>query len=1442
MKRVLHTGVLLLLSACLKAEAQSQLESSLEDSSLASLSLTEIQSYKQYLSLELENLQEEKRLLIERGISDGERLLVSQSGREMADQILIRLADLYYYRDKDRFLASMDAFDEAMTRKEAAAAESVPAEPVPDYSKSISLYDRLTRDFPKSVLLDDAMYNQAFLLEEMDRHEEANALYHQLIRQHPESSFVPEAYMRLAEYHFNPPRNELTQAIALYENVLRFRRSARYGEALYKLGWSHYRLSQYPEAISTFTDLVESAAASPGSGGGAGSLRDEAVEYIALSFMDFGGPVKAREYLDQIGKPAWGREVLMKLGDIYMDEKEEFENAVATYRILLNGARNTADAPVIQKKIVDCLHALNDEKRLFEARTELYQTYQAEGQWWNIVQDEKAQLTAYRLSEEALRENISTQLKMAEREKSKTLYQQAVTLQRKYLSLFPEDPNAYVVRWNLAIVLDTRLQVYKDALEEYLTISLVYNDPKYESYAREKGLASIKEAAENAIVVADTLVRREQRMKAGAGSASNRAAGQPGQATMPQSERWLLMAYDNFLKLFPFDDRTPAILANAGALHFSAGRYEEAIRYFKTLIRYFPDARQVEKAQYWVLESYFGKGDYESTESMCKKILAASPPPDLREKIQQRLGEALFLKAKALADSGQTRLAANEYSRMALEVPTLAFADRALFNSAREYERIKEYGPAIRAYEAIRSAYPGSLLLRDATNNLAVNYGEVGDFQRSAEAYEALYLMKKDAPDAAASLLNAHASYIKARSWTKAIETARTYASAFPSAAGADSVLFRVGSYYHRLGSHSAGRQAYLEFTRQFPDSPLGIEALFRIADHDSNVDSLDRAEVFFMRAHEHNESLRARSLRTNDFFAAEGLFRATLLQMKKFSAIRFVQPESALKESAGNKEKFLKKLAGQFTAVIAYKTERLPESLYRIGTLYEDYAAGWAGQQLPALDPVQRAVREKAVLERSAQIYEEALSAFRSAVHGLSRILSGSDGGTDSAALPDSLKKANAVWLEKSKEKVSEILFRIAEIKTRSVDMMLAVPVPADLKPEAGLEYRDQLLAKAIQPLTDAAREAHIRNIRAADSLSLSNTWTSASFSKILEMSTFLGGRYRELSWEAMQGYGRALEAFRSLGSGASEKQQEEWINRMVNMVDLSKSYYLKAVRGTLQGLRISREGGVGDSLLASAEAGLLEFVRAMDDTLDRRTAEALRNQVQAEILYSRDADVRYESMLAAYEDDVYYLQEYRKMGLSGAYQSIRDSGFAGASLKELGMRLLRIDPEAFGTLVGLPVETLVVLTDSTWKYSTLYQPGWKDTAFVQSGWISPVCGAMQDSLWDAAAPFLLGRSDTVRDASACYFRKALRIPGIPLKGEWKCLSDSCGVLSWCGRSLTAENAGRTWDVSPYLREGENVFGVEMPCAGSMTLGGGIRIRYVPRSAMTAQMPMMKR
>ncbi len=75
--------------------------------------------------------------------------------------------------------------------------------------------------------------------------------YQEVIDRYPDSHLAAESYMRMAEYYFDPRVEkdteqsvvELQKAIKLYQKVLQYRDSKRYDEALYKLGWSYYRLS-----------------------------------------------------------------------------------------------------------------------------------------------------------------------------------------------------------------------------------------------------------------------------------------------------------------------------------------------------------------------------------------------------------------------------------------------------------------------------------------------------------------------------------------------------------------------------------------------------------------------------------------------------------------------------------------------------------------------------------------------------------------------------------------------------------------------------------------------------------------------------------------------------------------------------------------------------------------------------------------------------------------------------------------------------------------------------------------------------------------------------------------------------------------------------------------------------------------------------------------------
>jgi tetratricopeptide (TPR) repeat protein len=303
---------------------------------------------------------------------------------------------------------------------------------------------------------------------------------------------------------------------------------------------------------------------------------------------------------------------------------------------------------------------------------------------------EKARLRAYRLSERALRDNFNWLLGRAEASNPRdaALDRRAVDLGRTYLEAFPEDMSALAVRWNLAILLDTRLHDYKDALQEYLTISMLYAGEAYVETARAGGLPSTRDAAENAVVMADTLVRRERRLAAAPAAApADTSAAVP----LTDAEKWMVMATDNYIRLFPRDPNTPALLANAGALEFTHRDYDGALKYFRTLIRQFPDHPNREQVHFSVIDSYLASGDCASAEIYCKKLADEPEARPYRERVRLRLAEAVFKNAQNLAGAGRPAEAGSEFMRMALESPQAEFADRALFNAGRSYDAARDF-------------------------------------------------------------------------------------------------------------------------------------------------------------------------------------------------------------------------------------------------------------------------------------------------------------------------------------------------------------------------------------------------------------------------------------------------------------------------------------------------------------------------------------------------------------------------------------------------------------------------------------------------------------------------------------------------------------------------------------------------------------------------------
>jgi cellulose synthase operon protein C len=409
---------------------------------------------------------------------------------------MFRLAELYFEKSNDEYLTATQQ------------AQASGAQITPDYGRTIALYKDLITRFPQYRLIDGAYYLLGWCLGEMNKEGESlqamralvcNNKYKPLDPPAPpspskgkgqkvenpytackpvkdDSRFLPEAWTRVGEYHFD--NSELELAIAAYTRVLEFKDSPYYDKALYKLAWSYYRADNYPEAIKRFDELVVFSDKKKAESGAEGSdLRTESVQYLGISFAekDWNGDSidDAESGLERAEKFYRGREsephvreIFAKLGDIYFDETEYF-HAIEVYKRTLAKWPYHPDNPKLQDRIVMAFERQRDFGHALEEREMLARNYTKGTEWYKHNRDnEQAIQTAQDLAELALvsaavnhHKAAQDMKKMAAAQKrpdAKLIeniqheYKLAAEAYEKYLEQYPNTRNTYEYSYSYA--------------------------------------------------------------------------------------------------------------------------------------------------------------------------------------------------------------------------------------------------------------------------------------------------------------------------------------------------------------------------------------------------------------------------------------------------------------------------------------------------------------------------------------------------------------------------------------------------------------------------------------------------------------------------------------------------------------------------------------------------------------------------------------------------------------------------------------------------------------------------------------------------------------------------------------------------------------------------------------------------------------------------------
>ncbi len=781
------------------------------------------------------------------------------------------------------------------------------------YQVAVQQYEALLTDDAEHGHSDGALYRLARAYEQSDAWEAALTTLERLAERYPSSPYVAEAHFRRGEMLFSAGLME--EAGAAYRRVTaRGESTPLHEQALFKLGWSHFKAQHYPPGLDAHTTLLARKltpldddlsldALPPGDR----SLVDETLRAINLSLDYQGGVTALRAYLAQ--RETWPHAALLysQLGDFYL-RKERYQDAADSYRAYIDRTPLANAAPLLQAKVIQAYETAGFRSKALLAKQRLLREYGLEQAYW---QQGARPAAARELIAEQVTELAGYHHARAQRDHNRADYATAVNYYRDYLRWFPHEPRTVEMNFLLAEAL-SESDRHAEAVSEYERSA--YDYPLHPRAA---------EAAYAALLAYEA-----------------HAAQLPHGATRDTWRRRGIASGLRYAERFPSHPQAANVLTRNAVALWELGEPEAAERAARSVTEH-PLADNLLTQRAWAVRGHiaFDRSDYQTAEAHYRRALATlasiSPLPDsLREPkvaIRQRLAASLYKQGEVTLTQ-DAEAAAELFLRAAAAAPGTAIAAHADFDAAAALMTAQAWAQAAAVLETFARRYPGHSLQLGASRKLAIAYQESDATARAAAAWERLG-REEDS------------------------EEARRLA------------LLQAATLYRDLGKQDRHQQILSDYIRRYP-APLDMatEARFELADADRNAGRHKQAQT---RLREIMATTAAGEIdpRTRHYAARAAL----LLADYDWEAYRGLKLTLPLERSLRAKKSAFENALAAYQGAAAYRmSETTTAATFRLGELYRDFSQALLSSERPnGLSALEREQYD-ILLEEQAFPFEE--------------------------------------------------------------------------------------------------------------------------------------------------------------------------------------------------------------------------------------------------------------------------------------------------------------------------------------------------------------------------------------------------------------------------------------------------------------------------------------
>jgi tetratricopeptide (TPR) repeat protein len=659
-------------------------------------------------------------------------------------------------------------------------------------------------EFQKFKRMDEVLFNVADMLAQAKRYDKARHFFGKLIREYPQSKYIPDAYLSFAEFYFNDGKVE--EALKLYEQVAKYPNSPVYGYAIYKQGWCWLNLKDPRRALEMFVKVIKQAGQWAGAKKSKIILVKEAKKDAVRAYSHVGTPDKAWNFFQRIGGD-YSMKMLEMLAALYYDQGK-FAPSVSTYRKLIALNPKSKELCTWQYSIVKSTLAAKDKREQVKEAQRLATVYNESKSIPGVTKNALAECRGNAAA--VLRELATTWHREAQKTQNMDTYALAQYLYKEYIDNFPKEKDAYLMTYYYAELL-YKLERWPEAAEVYTRV--VKMDPKGK-YLRDAAYAAVI-AWKNALNV-------EEETKETGKKGGKEEVAKP--LPIPDKEKKMLAAFDTYIKYVPNAPELVPIMYRKARIYYNYNHYDKAVAMFAQIATKHPDHELSIYAANLMLDSLNITKKFDDLNKWVKRLLAdgklTAKDPEFKKQLEKLEAASERKAAEELQKTARYRECGERYAQIANKYQDDPKWAELLYNAAICYEAAKLIGMAISIRNTLIKVKPGDRLSQKAMYMVGANYHALAWYSRAAEYYERFstkFPGEKEAPDA---LQNAIVFRLGRGEHEKAVEDTRFFEKTFGGrpklASKAAGVNFSLGAIYEGKKEHEKVVKHYNDYLKKW--------------------------------------------------------------------------------------------------------------------------------------------------------------------------------------------------------------------------------------------------------------------------------------------------------------------------------------------------------------------------------------------------------------------------------------------------------------------------------------------------------------------------------------------------------------------------------------------------------------------------------------------------